>query len=413
MSLLIKSATVNDPHSSHNGKKVDIFIENGIIISIGKNLKVKTDKVVESKTLQVSPGWVSLFADFCDPGYEHKETIESGMNAALAGGFTDIIITPDTHPVISSKSVLEYVQQKSKSHSARLHALGSISKNKEGKELSEMIDMHKQGAVAFSDGWTPVENTGLMLKALEYVKSFDGIVVQIPVETTLSKGGLMHEGKMSVSLGMSGVMPMAEAMMIHRDLELLRYTNSRLHITGVSSAAGIKLIRNAKKEGLQVTCSVTPYHLLYTDQQLKDYSSVYKTVPVLREESDRKALLKALEDGTVDCIATHHRPQDWDAKEKEFEYAEPGMITQETCWSMLQQAAPNITIDKWVALLSTNAREIFSLNTSGIEKGQKANITVFDTTGKWVYTTENKKSKGVNSPLLDKELTGCVYNIYQ
>lgn len=409
MSVLIKSATVIDSQSAYHGKKVDILVEQGKITDIGKSLKSTTQQIIKGKNLMVSPGWVDVMADYCDPGYEQKETIISGLNAAAAGGFTDVLIVPNTIPAISNKAAVEYAQQKSAGSKTRLHVMGAISKNTEGKELAEMMDMHAQGAVAFSDGWLPLQHAGLLLKALEYIKAFDGILVQLPVYQSLAAGGLMHEGIQSVRLGMSGIPAIAEPMMIHRDLELLRYTQSRLHISGVSSAEGLQLIRRAKKEGLQVTCSVTPYHLLYTDKDLSDYNSVFKTDPVLRTDADRKALIKGLEDGTVDCIATHHRPQDWDAKEREFEYARPGMISQETCWSMLLMAAPQISMERWVQLLSVNPRKIFKLPAAAVQKDVKANITIFDTDTTWVYTPENKQSLAVNSPVFHQELKGKIY----
>src|SRR5690606_4103937 len=292
--------------------------------------------------LYVSPGWVDVLADYCDPGYEHKETIESGLNAAAAGGFADVLITPNTYPVIGSKSVLDYVKKKSAYHKVNLQVIGALSKQAEGKELAEMIDMQRAGALAFSDGWKPVQDAGLMLKALEYVKAFKGIIIQVPVEAALSAGGLMHEGELSVKLGMPGIPAMAEHIMVYRDLELLRYTKSRLHFSGVSTLAALDLIRQAKKENLDVSCSVTPYHLLFTDEAVQKYESVFKVSPPLRNEAERKALIKAVMDGTIDCIATHHRPQDWDGKAKEFEYAGYGMIGQETCLPMLLAAAPKV-----------------------------------------------------------------------
>lgn len=411
MSVLVKSVTVIDPQSSHNGKKVDILVEGGKIAAIGKKLNTPAKKTIEGKDLYAGTGWVDVMADYSDPGFEYKETIPSGLQAAAAGGFTDVIIVPNTNPVIDSKSVLDYVQQKAANHPVKLHVSGAISQKTEGKALAEMMDMRAQGAIAFSDGWLPVQNAGLMLKALEYVKAFNGVLIQVPIYQSLSQGGLMHEGKMSVQLGMSSIPPIAEPMIIHRDLELLRYTGSRLHISGVSSAEGLKLIKNAKKEGIDITCSVTPYHLLFTDEQLYDYNSVYKTEPALRTDRDRKALIKGLEDGTIDCIATHHRPQDWDAKEKEFEYARPGMTGQETCWSMLLQAAPDISMEQWGRLLSSNARKIFNLPASKIEQGASANITIFDTGTKWNYNSATKKSLAINSPFLDKELKGKTYSI--
>ncbi len=411
MSFLIKSATVIDSQSAYHGKQVDILIEHNTISAIGKSIKTTAQKKITGKNLFVSPGWVDVFADYCDPGFEQKETISSGLKAAAAGGFTDVLLVPNTIPLISNKAMVEYVQQKSQGNRVSLHVMGAVSKQTEGKELAEMMDMQAQGAIAFTDGWHPLQNAGLMLKALEYVKAFDGILVQLPVHQALASGGLMHEGAMSVQLGMSGIPAIAEPMIIHRDLELLRYTQSRLHISGVSSAEGLKLIRQAKKEGLQITCSVTPYHLLYTDKNLSAYESVFKTEPALRTETDRKALVKGLEDGTIDCIASHHRPQDWDAKEKEFEYAQPGMISQETCWNMLLMAAPQISMERWVQLLSEHPRKLFKLPESHIQKAQPANITIFDTDTKWIYTTGNKQSLAVNSPLFNHEMTGKIFQL--
>lgn len=409
MSILIKNATISDPDSSLNGKKVDIFIQKGIIAEIGENLSEQADKVIESDNLQVSPGWVDVFADYCDPGYEHKETVLTGLDAAAAGGFTDVFIVPNTHPVIASKTTLEYVQHKAKDHAVNLHVLGAVSKNAEGKDLAEMMDMQYAGAIAFSDGWLPVQNAGLIQKALEYVKAFDGIIIQLPVQASLAAGGLMNEGETSVRLGMSGIPNIAESLIVHRDIELVRYTGSKIHFTGVTTTESLALIKAAKKDGLNVTCSVTPFHLLYTEENLSMYESIYKVEPPLRSEAERKLLVKALIDGTVDCIATHHRPQDWDAKVKEFEYALPGMITQETCLAMLMQAAPELKTAQLVQLLSVNPRKIFGLPQVKIEKGQVANISIFDTTATWTYTRSNKKSSGINSPLFDKELKGKTF----
>lgn len=411
MSLLIKNAIIADPHSPFNGKKNDIFIEEGIIHSIGKNIKHTAGEVIEGKDLYVSPGWVDILADYCDPGYEHKETIATGLAAAAAGGFTDVCIVPNTSPVIGTKPVLEYVQGKAKGNKVNLHVLGAVSRNVEGKELAEMLDMHHSGAIAFSDGWHPVQNAQLLLKALEYVKAFNGIIIQLPLHATLSSGGLMNEGVNSVKLGMSGIPAMAESLMVHRDIELARYTGSRIHFSGITTAESLSLIKGAKKKGVQVSCSVTPYHLLFTDDVLASYDSLYKVEPPLRTEADRKALLKGLEDGTIDCVASHHRPQDWDAKTKEFEYTQPGMAAQEVCWSMLLKAAPNITAERWAALLSVNPRKILHLPERTIEKGAEACITVFDRGSTRTLKAIYKKTKGVNIPLLEETLEGAIFSL--
>lgn len=411
MTTLIKNIAIADTLSPYNGRRVDILVRNNRIEKIGRNLKDDSAKIIQGKNHYISPGWVDTLADYREPGQEYKETILSGLNAAQAGGFAEVAIVPNTNPAITNASMLEFIQKKAAGHSVKLHALGSVSRNIEGKDLAEMLDMHHSAALAFSDGWKPLQNAQLLLKALEYVKAFDGTIVQIPVYDSLTAEGLMNEGEMSVKLGMIGMPAMSEPLLVHRDLELLRYTGSKIHFSGISTQDSVNLIKAAKKEGLNVTCSVTPYHLLFNDSALADYDSNYKVNPPLRNEKDRKALLKALKDGVVDCIATHHRPQDWDAKTKEFEYAGWGVNVQETCWSMLIKAAPDVRPEQWTALLSTNPRKIFNLTPISIEEGKPARLSIFNFDEKWLFDTKNKQSKGINNPWLGAELTGKAFSL--
>lgn len=406
MSTLIKNAIVVDPSSPYHGKKIDMLIKQGKIIRIGNHLKEENAQVIAADDRYLSPGWVDCLADYQEPGYEYKETIQTGLNAAIEGGFSEVIIVPNTQPAIINASVLEFVQQKALGHSVKLHVTGALSKDIEGKELAEMMDMHHAGALAFSDGWQPLQDAMMMLKAMEYVKAFNGMVIQIPIHESLSKDGLMNEGEVSVKSGMSAIPSISESLMIHRDLELLRYTQSRIHFSGISTAASLALIKAAKKEGLNVSCSVTPYHLLFSDEKLSDYDSNFKVNPPLRGEKDRKALIKGLKEGIIDSIATHHRPQDIDAKNKEFEYAGWGMNCQETCWSMLLKAVPGLDMESWVKMLSLNPRKIFGLNAVSIEEGQPASLTLFDDKTEWQYNLKSKKSKGINNPCLGKTLRG-------
>src|SRR5690606_1555540 len=352
-SILIKNVSIADAGSAHNGKVLDVLIENGSIRQLGVDLSSDTAQVINGKGKYISPGWISLMTDFAEPGYEQKETIQSGLSAAAHGGFAEVVLVPNTNPAIANRSVAEFVQKAALGHRVGLKVMGAISQKLEAKALAEMLEMYHGGAVAFTDGWQPVQNAGLLQKALEYVNAFDGVIVQVPVMTSLADG-LMNEGENSVRLGMPGIPNIAETLMIHRDIELARYTDSHLHISGVSTAEGLAMIKAAKADGLKVSCSVTPYHLLFTDYALSQYDSLYKVNPPLRTEADRQALLAGLADGTIDCIAVHHRPQDWDAKTKEFEYAEPGMATMEVVWPMLLKAAPGIDATRWADLLSNN-----------------------------------------------------------
>lgn len=410
MSVLIRQAKIIDPQSEFHNKVVDLLIEDGVLRTIAGKIDTKADMVIEADGLHVSPGWVDVFADYAEPGYEHKETIETGLNAAAVGGFTDVLLAPNTNPTLSTKSTIQYVLQKAKKHQVALHPLGAASQNIEGKELAEMLDMREQGAVAFTDGWKTIQSTNLMLKALEYIKVFNGVLVQIPVDASLAAGGLMHEGTVSTRIGMAGIPSLAETLVIHRDIELLRYTGSRLHITGISTAEGVEMIRRAKAEGLAVTCSVTPYHLALTDEALKGYDSLYKVSPPIRTEADRQALIAGLKDGTIDCIASHHRPQDWDAKAKEFEYAGNGMAVQEIAFGIAWQAIKDIvSLERLIEAIAVAPRKIFNLSSATIATGNYLKLTIFTIDKAGVAAKTVSLSK--NNPFIGQQLPGKVIGI--
>ena len=412
MSVIIRKAKIADKQSDFHEKVVDIFIENVVIKAIDTQLDVVADEVIDANGCFVAPGFVDLFADYREPGYEHKETIASGLKSAAAGGFTDVFLLPNTNPTICTKSIVEFVQQKAKGNIVSLHPMGAITQDIEGKSLAEMMDMNQQGAKAFTDGWKPVQNANLFLKALEYVKSFDGILLQIPLDTSLATGGLMHEGAISTRLGMAGIPILAETVMIHRDLELVRYTGARLHITGVSTAAGLQMIRDAKKEGLNVSCSVTPYHLALNDEVLLTYDSVYKVSPVLRSEEDRKAMIEGLKDGTIDCITSHHRPQEWDAKAKEFEYAGDGMNVQEIAFQIVMEAVENkVALERVIDAFVIQPRRIFGLEKVSINKNEKASLTLFSLNESFTFTENKMQSLSRNNPFISKEFKSKILGI--
>lgn len=411
MKILIKQGKIADTSSSHNGTVTDIFIENGIIRAIGKDVPSDADRVIDLKGASVSPGWADIFAHFGDPGYEFKETLETGAAAAAKGGFTDVLVLPNTSPAIHNKASVEYIVQKTKSLPVNIHPLGAVTRNAEGKELAEMYDMHASGAVAFSDGTNPVQSAGLLVKALQYIKSFKGIIIQVPDDKSINPHGLMHEGIVSTRLGLPGKPAMAEELMIARDIELARYAESRLHFTGVSSAQSIELIRKAKKEGLDITCSVTPAHLWFIDADITSYDSNLKSIPPFRLESDRAALREALLDGTIDCVASHHFPHEYDSKVLEFEYAKPGMISLESAFGLLMTSIPELTAGRCAQLLSQNPRRIMGLTPVSIETGAIANLTFFDTTQEVTCTPDFFRSKSKNTPLIGKTLKGKVLGI--
>ena len=412
MSILIRQAKVVDTASPYHGKTVDIFIEKGKIISIEKRLNQKAKKEIAVRGLHVSPGFVDIFADYAEPGYEHKETIATGLATAAAGGFTHVCLSPNTLPGITDKAGVEFVKQKAAHHAVKLYPLGSITQGIAGSSLAEMIDMKHAGAIAFTDGWKAVQDANVMLKALEYVKSFDGLVMQIPVDQSISSNGLMHEGVISTRLGMAGIPVLAETIMLYRDIELLRYTQSKLHVMGVSTEEGVQMILKAKKEGLDISCSVTPYHLLCTEEAMLTYDSMYKVLPVLRSEKDRKALIKGLKDGTIDCITSHHRPQDEDAKQKEFEYAAAGMAIQELLLGLVMEAvAETVSLERVIDAITQKPRNIIGLPGAAIAEGANADISLFLPEGNFQITHQTKKSQAVNNPFLNKNLKGKILGI--
>jgi dihydroorotase len=414
MKILIRQALITDEGSPLNGTTKDILIENGIIVSIGDKLPAGNDAgvtIIEEKGLVVSRGWIDPFAHFCDPGLEYRETLESGAETAAAGGYTQVFALPNTQPVVSNKTQVQYIVQRSAASPVTIRPLGAITKNIEGKDLAEMYDMYNSGAVAFSDGIHPVQSPGLFLKALQYVKAFDGVLVQIPVDDSIGKYGLMHEGIVSTQMGLPGIPAIGEELTIQRDIELVKYTDSKLHITGVSTARGIELIKEAKAEGLQITCSVTPYHLNFCDEDLHDYDTNLKLTPPLRLRTDMLALREAVKAGIVDCIASHHLPQNWDHKTCEFEYAKPGMISLQTAYAAVQTALPELAPEAIVRLLALNPAKIFGLTTTGIQEGEAAALTLFVPAATTMLTKQNNKSKSLNSPFLDKELKGKVIGI--
>jgi dihydroorotase len=409
MKILIESASIVDPNSPHNGKVVDILVEDGVIKAIGADSKAKADQTVSVPGLHVSPGWVDIFAHFNDPGNEYKETLVTGAAAAAAGGYTDVFVLPNTKPVVDSKSPVEYIRRTAATLPVTIHPIGALTKGLEGRDLAEMYDMRHSGAVAFSDGILPVQSAGLLLKGLQYVKAFDGVVIQIPDDRTVGSNGLINEGIISTRLGLPGKPMMAEELMVARDIKLARYTDSRLHFTGVTSPRSLEYIRRAKESGLAVSCSVTPAHCFFTDADLLEYDTNLKVYPPLREEAAVVNLRQAVLDGVVDAIASHHLPHEFDSKVVEFEYAKPGMSSLETVYAALLSAVPGLSPARTVELLSVRPRAIFGLEQPVIAAGQKAVLSLFEPNGATRLTKQ--LSKSANNPFLGKTLKGRAVGI--
>jgi len=411
MNILLRKVFIAHPASSHHQSVKDILLVNGIIQQIANHINADADIIIEEEGLTTTAGWIDIFSHFNDPGHEYKETLQTGAAAAAAGGFTQVFTLPNTKPVVDNKSQVEYVVQKSKDLPVTLHPLGAITKGTDGKDLAEMYDMQHSGAIAFSDGTSPVQSPGLFLKALQYIKAFDGILIQIPTDKSIGQYGLINEGIVSTRLGLPGIPAIAEEIIILRDIELLKYTNSKLHITGVSTAKGIALIQQAKEAGLAVTCSVTPYHLYFSDEDLQTYDTNLKVNPPLRPAEDVQALREAVLNGWVDSIASHHLPQDWDNKTCEFEYAKYGMLGLQTSYAAVQTVLPQLTAEQVSRLFSANARSIFNIPDVTIEEGAVAELSLFSPKQHTSLTTDNNRSKSFNTAFAGKTLNGKVIGI--
>lgn len=410
--ILIKNATIVDSKSPFNGKNVDILIEKGKIKSIKKNIKPeKKHQVITHKNLHVSPGWMDMRANFRDPGFEYKEHIETGIKAARKGGFTEVVLTPETEPCIDSKADIEYIINKAKNFGIRIYPMGTISKGMQGKSLAEMYDMKQAGAVGFSDSKKPI-SADLMMKALYYVKNFDGLILRHASNASTNGDGIMHEGENSTRLGMNGMPALSEDLEVTRDLELLEYTESKLHLSLVTSRKALDKIKAAKKSKLHVTADISPLYLYFTDDVLKEYDTNFKLYPPLRTADHQKAIIKALKEGTIDVICSDHEPEDTENKRLEFEYAAFGAAGIETLfattWTALHK---HLKLEQVIDKITHNPRNILQLEDFSIQENSAANLTLFNPDETWTPQQDDFESLGVNQPMIGEKLRGVVYEV--
>ncbi|MFN0081642.1 MAG: dihydroorotase [Ferruginibacter sp.] len=409
MNVLVKKATIVCSSSPFHLQVKDILIIDGLIKEISDSITGENTQTISGNNLHISLGWLDVFADFAEPGNEYRETLETGANAAAAGGFTDVMLMPDTTPTVASKAQISFLIERAKALPIHIHPIGAVTKNSDGKELTEMYDMYAGGAVAFSDGRKAIQQSGILLKALQYVSAKNAVIIQIADDKSISEGSLMNEGIMSTKLGLPGNPAIAEELMIARDIALLRYTDSHLHITGVSTKKAIDLINEAKKEGLQLTCSVTPFHLYFSDEDLVDYETNLKVNPPLRTKEDVAALIDALRNGDIDCIASHHTPQCLDDKVCEFEYAKNGMVTLQTLYGTLNGLLNDPEL--LVKMFTETNREIFKLPIPTFETGTEASLTLFEPNTTYIFNEKDILSKSKNCPFIGKQMNGKVVGI--
>ena len=410
MSLLLNSLVVSDSRSKYHNSSVNILISSdGKIKKISKKkINVKAKKTIDLNSCKLSAGWVDFSSNFCDPGYEYKEDLISGVSVASSSGFTEVVINHNTHPVIQNKNDISYIKNKSLNSLCSVYPTASVTKNSMGVEMNDLIDLHHSGAIAFCD--SNLQNSELILNVLIYLKQFNGLYISKPKEPYLSNG-VVNDGLNSNTLGLKSIPNISESIIIERDISLLKYSGGRIHFSGISTKEAVIVIREAKKSGLDVTCDVPIYNLLLDDEKILDFNTNFKVYPPLRSQSDIDELIGGLEDGTIDVISSHHQPQDIDSKNCEFEKASFGIISLQTFYSNLVEISRKIPFEILAEKITTNPRKILGIKNPEIKEGSIACFTVFDEMGSWDYNDSTNQSKSKNSPWMDWSLRGKVRGV--
>lgn len=410
MNLLIKGGRVIDP-SQGLDDTLDVLVEGGMIKEIGKGLQAPADaETIDASGTYVTPGLIDMHVHLRDPGLEYKEDIISGTRAAAAGGFTSVCCMPNTKPVIDNKAVAGYIIDKAKSAGfANVFPIGAITYGMNGERLAEMGELKESGCVAVSDDGKPVVNSELMRRALEYANGMGILVISHAEDLALVGEGAMNEGFTSTELGLKGIPRVAEEIATARDVMLAEYSNAPIHIAHVSTKGSVRIIREAKARGVQVTCETAPHYFTLTDDAVRGYNTNAKMNPPLREAEDVAAIKEGLRDGTIDCIATDHAPHHLDEKDVEFNVAMNGIIGLETSLPLSLKLVADgiITINQMVEKMTVNPAKILGICRGGLKPGATADITVIDPSKLWTVTEENLASKSKNSPFLGWKVQGA------
>lgn len=400
--FLLKGGTVLDPKKKRLERK-DILIKDKIIAEINQAINYEIDEciTIDCEGLYVSPGIVDMRVNLGEPGFEHKETIKSACQAAASGGITTMICMPNTSPVIDHPAIIQSIQRKAREVAlSKVYCTGSVTRGTKGIEISELQLMQESGAVGFTDGNKSVANARVMKRALSYVKSFNGLIIQHAEEPELSHNGVVNEGEVSTRLGLTGIPSYTEAMIVERDLWLVKDTKCRYHVSHVSTKETVDIIRNAKKSGIHITCDTAPPYFLLNELAIENYRTFSKLSPPLRTERDRKEIINGIIDGTIDAIVSDHTPQDQDAKRLPFNQAAFGGVGLETLLPLTLSLVKNTELDliTAISLITKNPSDILGLNSGCLKLNSEADITIFDLDKPWKIKPENFHSKSKNSP---------------
>ncbi|OOV29623.1 dihydroorotase [Flavobacterium sp. LM5] len=405
MKILLRAATILDSKSPFHNQTLDVYIQDGWIKKIGPELQNDGAQEIQLPNLQISTGWFDSSVSLGEPGFEDRETISNGLTVAAKSGFTAIALQPNSFPVIDNQSQINFVRNKAQHSVTQLYPIGALTVGSEGKDMAELYDMKKAGAIAFGDYNKSLDNANLMKIALQYVQDFDGLVIAFAQDEKIKGNGVANEGLASTRLGLKGIPALAEELHIARNVFLLEYTGGKLHIPTISTQKSVALIKEAKAKGLAVSCSVSVHHLVLNEDLLDGFDTRYKVSPPLRSEADRKALIEGVLDGTIDMITSDHNPIDIEHKKMEFDGAKNGTIGLESAFGSLSTVLPTAVIVEKL----TAGKTTFGITVTTIEEGQMANITLFTSEGESVFEKENILSKSKNSAFLRQPMKGKVY----
>ncbi|MCH2033539.1 MAG: dihydroorotase [Tenacibaculum sp.] len=410
MTTLLKSATIIDTTSAFHKQTKDILIIDGIISEIEDNIPSNSDyNEINLENLHISKGWFDSSVCLGEPGYEERETIANGVNVAGKSGFTQIAVNPYTSPIVDNKSAVEFLINKANQSPVSVLPIGALTQKSEGIEMAELYDMQQSGAIAFGDYKRPIENDNLLKIALLYAQNFNGLVLSFPKNKKIAGEGIANEGLNSTKLGLKGIPSLAEEIQVARDLFLLEYTGGRLHIPTISTAKSVALIRQAKSQGLNVTCSVAVHNLVITDDALHGFDANNNVNPPLRTDKDVEALLEGVKDGTIDIITSDHNPIDVEHKKVEFSISKSGSIGMESAFGAL---LTKLDLETVIQCFTENPKKIFGIENTAIEVNSKANISLFNPELTHTFTEEDILSTSKNSIFIGHNLKGKAYGVY-
>ncbi len=407
--ILLKNGTIIDVVNGKTSKK-DLLIKNGKIDQLGKVNPKKEYHIIDCKNKIITQSFIDIGTNFKFPGTGDQESLESGSLAALSGGYTKICMSSNSDNLIDNPEILQFITEQSKIMPINIHPIGTITKNCDGLELTEMGLMSKNGAVAFYDGFKSIMNSQVLRYGLEYSKMFNAPIMNHPEDYNFVNNGVINESSLSNSLGLNGNPTIAESIMIDRDLKIANYVNGKIHIPNVTCGDSLEIIEKYKKKNKLISCQVSPHHLFFNDSYLSDFDTNFKVSPPFRSEKDRLSLVQGIKKGVIDCVSSNHDPHRNDDKEKDFNHAKFGIIGLETAFAVTNTilSKENISLIKILELFSKNPSKIMNIRLNEIKIDSKSELAIIDPNQKWKFSNKDIHSKSSNTPFLNRYLIGKV-----